>query len=305
MELNLSKFKNKEILVRKILAGFIEKLFNYLGYNLKHDRVKKVLYGEDSFNSNTEERIKRAYDGLIYLLTNSKNPLTNKILNTFFYIFFNKEIDSNVALRIVTKFFEYIDKPVIESSVDFHIDVFNEIDCANEEDRLIISLIMFNYFLVKNDIPATQFLSSDLKSYSELKEEYMKGDKLPLYQFFLELVNNEKVQDKTYYQNLKVLTLKDIYKVLKDDEEFIKKNYSIKHLSVFGSFAKQINRIDSDIDLLISFSLDLTSNEKRELVGQIKSRYFNKFNRFIDISEISEYLDDEFVRKIPYVKKIF
>ena len=181
MELNLSKFKNKEILVRKILAGFIEKLFNYLGYKLNHDRVKKVLYGEDSFNSNTEERIKRAYDGLIYLLTNSKNPLTNKILNTFFYIFFNKEIDSNVALRIVTKFFEYIDKPVIESSVDFHIDVFNEIDCANEEDRLIISLIMFNYFLAKNDIPATQFLSSDLKSYSELKEEYMKGDKLPLY----------------------------------------------------------------------------------------------------------------------------
>ena len=92
---------------------------------------------------------------------------------------------------------------------------------------------------------------------------------------------------------------------IKDDEEFIKKNYSIKNLSVFGSFAKQINRIDSDIDLLISFSLDLTSNEKRELVGQIKSRYFNKFNRFIDISEISEYLDDEFVRKIPYVKKIF
>lgn len=305
MELNLNKFKNKEILVRKILAGFIEKLFNYLGYNLNHDRVKKVLYGEDSFNNNDEEKIKRAYDALIYLLTNAKNPLTHKILNTFFYIFFGKEIDSNVALRIVTKFFGYVDKPVIESAVDFHIDVFNEIDCANEEDRLIISLILFNYFLVKNDIPATQFLSSDLKAYAELKEKYMKGDKLPLYQFFLELINNEKVQDKSYYQNLKVLTLKDIYKVLKDDEEFIKKNYSIKHLSVFGSFAKQINRIDSDIDLLVSFSLDLTSNEKRELVGQIKNRYFNEFNRFIDISEISEYLDDEFIRKIPYVKKIF
>lgn len=32
---------------------------------------------------------------------------------------------------------------------------------------------------------------------------------------------------------------------------------------------------------------------------------FNKFNRFVDISEISEYLNDEFIKKTHYVKKIF
>ena len=303
--MNIKKFENKELYVRKVLVSFIEDVFNFLGYNLEHDRIKKVLYAEDSFKSIDEEKIKIVYDAYIYLVFNAKNPLTNRILNTFFYIYFGKEIDTNISLRIASKFFDFIDKPIIESATDFHICVFNEIDFINEEDKLIISLIFFNYFLIKNDIPTIRMMVSDLESYLEKKKEYEKGNKISLYQFFFELIDKAKVQDKSYYQNLKELTLQDIYKTLKEDEEFIKKNYSIKHLSVFGSFAKQINRIDSDIDLLASFSLDLTSNEKKEIVVQFKNHYFNKFSRFIDVSEISEYLDDEFIKRIPYVKKIF
>ena len=303
--MNIKKFENKELYVRKVLVSFIEDVFNFLGYNVEHDRIKKVLYAEDSFKSIDEEKIKRVYDAYIYLVFNAKNPLTNQILNTFFYIYFGKEIDTNISLRIASKFFDFIDKPIIESATDFHICVFNEIDFINEEDKLIISLIFFNYFLIKNNIPTIRMMVSDLESYLEKKKEYEKGNKISLYQFFFELIDKAKVQDKSYYQNLKELTLQDIYKTLKEDEEFIKKNYSIKHLSVFGSFAKQINRIDSDIDLLVSFSLDLTSNEKKEIVVQFKNHYFNKFSRFIDVSEISEYLDDEFIKRIPYVKKIF
>ena len=303
--MNIKKFENKELYVRKVLVSFIEDVFNFLGYNLEHDRIKKVLYAEDSFKSIDEEKIKRVYDAYIYLVFNAKNPLTNQILNTFFYIYFGKEIDTNISLRIASKFFDFIDKPIIELVNDFHICVFNEIDFINEEDKLIISLIFFNYFLIKNDTPTIRMMVSDLESYLEKKKEYEKGNKISLYQFFFELIDKAKVQDKSYYQNLKELTLQDIYITLKEDEEFIKKNYSIKHLSVFGSFAKQINRIDSDIDLLASFSLDLTSNEKKEIVVQFKNHYFNKFSRFIDVSEISEYLDDEFIKRIPYVKKIF
>lgn len=303
--MNIKKLENKELYVRKVLVSFIEDVFNFLGYNLEHDRIKKVLYAEDSFKSIDEEKIKRVYDAYIYLVFNAKNPLTNRILNTFFYIYFGKEIDTNISLRIASKFFDFIDKPIIESAIDFHICVFNEIDFINEEDKLIISLIFFNYFLIKNDIPTIRMMVSDLESYLEKKKEYEKGNKISLYQYFFELIDKAKIQDKSYYQNLKELTLQDIYKTLKEDEEFIKKNYFIKHLSVFGSFAKQINRIDSDIDLLVSFSLDLTSNEKKEIVVQFKNHYFNKFSRFIDVSEISEYLDDEFIKRIPYVKKIF
>ena len=185
MEINLEKFKGKELFVRKMLASFIEKIFNYNGYDLEHDRIKKVLYAEDAFKSDDEEKIKRAYDAYIYLVSNVKSPLTNQILNTFFYIYFGKEIDTNLALRIATKYFYYLDKPIIETAVDFHIDVFNEIDCTDDKDKLVISLIFFNYILLKNNIPSTRLVANDLNIYLEKKEKYLNGDKTPLYVYLL------------------------------------------------------------------------------------------------------------------------
>ncbi len=148
-------------------------------------------------------------------------------------------------------------------------------------------------------------MSADFDLYLEKKEKYLKGNKIYLYEFFLELIENGKVQDKSYYQNLRDISIKEIYQALKEDEEYLKNNFEIKHLSIFGSFAKGINRIDSDVDLLASFSLDLTSLDKRNKINEFKKIYFNKFNRFIDVSEVSEYLNDEFIKKITYVKNIF
>ena len=39
--MNIKKFENKELYVRKVLVSFIEDVFNFLGYNLEHDRIKK------------------------------------------------------------------------------------------------------------------------------------------------------------------------------------------------------------------------------------------------------------------------
>ena len=106
--MNIKKFENKELYVRKVLVSFIEDVFNFLGYNLEHDRIKKVLYAEDSFKSIDEEKIKRVYDAYIYLVFNAKNPLTNRILNTFFYIYFGKETSIPAIQELAAeKFGEY------------------------------------------------------------------------------------------------------------------------------------------------------------------------------------------------------
>ena len=74
---------------------------------------------------------------------------------------------------------------------------------------------------------------------------------------------------------------------------------------LFGSFAKGVSRIDSDIDLLFTFNQDKTSIEKENTINFLKEYYFNKFKRFIDFSEISDYLSDEFIKKINVIKTIF
>ena len=301
----IEKFNNKEVFVRKNIAGFVEKVCNFFGYDLNHDRFKKVAYNEDGFNNSKEEKAKRIYDAYIYLLFNSKNVLTNKIINTFFYIYFGEAIDSNVSLRIARRHFDYLDKPVIESAINFHIDVYNEIDCVGDEDKTIISLMFFNYCLAKNEIPTLQMLCSDYEEYIEKRNKFLNDNKIELFDFLLNEVMNGKVQEKRYYENLTEISLKDIYCVFKKDEELLKSEYFIKHLSIFGSFAKGINRIDSDIDILVAINLDLTKEEKNKIIKKIKERYFNIFNRFIDVSEISQYLNDEFIKKLPYIKNIF
>lgn len=298
-------FENKEILVRKVIAGFIEKLFAYHGHGQNHDRVKKVCYNEDAPNSEIEERVKSSYDAFIYLLTNCKSPLTNRIVNAFFYLYFGKAIEESVALRITTRFFDYLDKEPLETASYFHLDVYDELDFCGEEEKLNISLMFFNYVLAKNNIPVLRFLPNEISKYQELKQDFRNGKKELLLEFLFNLVINGKTQDKQYYKNLRKLDVNEIYAILKADESQIKNLFDIKHISIFGSFAKEINRIDSDIDLLMSFSLDLTSEQKQESIKQFKKLYCVKFDRFIDISETSEYLNDEFIKKLPYVKKVF
>ena len=153
MNIDQNEFKNKELIVRKTIVSFLEKLFTFLEYDISHERIKIVLYDEKGYETKSEEFIKDVYDAYVYLLRNSSNAFTSKLLNRFFFIYFGEVIDDNVTKRIVTNYFDYLNKPLLESAVDFHIDVFKICDSFKEKDRIIISLVLFNVFLVRNGIP--------------------------------------------------------------------------------------------------------------------------------------------------------
>ena len=99
-------------------------------------------------------------------------------------------------------------------------------------------------------------------------------------------------------------TMIDLRNVLKKDKEFLQSK-GIKSLFLFGSFAKGVSRIDSDIDLLFTFNQDKTREELENTITFLKEYYFNKFKRYIDFSEISDYLSDEFIKEINVIKTIF
>ena len=83
------------------------------------------------------------------------------------------------------------------------------------------------------------------------------------------------------------------------------KKYGIKTLILFGSYAKGEARIDSDIDLLYTINDDKPTKEKEEIMSFLEEYYFNKFNRFIDFTEVSEYLTDEFIKEMSKIEIIF
>lgn len=81
--------------------------------------------------------------------------------------------------------------------------------------------------------------------------------------------------------------------------------YGVKHMYVFGSCAKGEQRIDSDIDLLVNFSLDLTLEQREENAKSMFDYYTNLFRRFVDINEVGEYIPDRLIKETIKHKKIF
>lgn len=294
--------KGKELIVRKRIVSFLEKIFKYLGYEFRHDNYKSVAYGEMSFLTPLEERAKNYVDAFNYLLSNKNNAITSKILSKFIYIIKQEEIDEDILKRISSYYFYLDNSDELDKALKLNLFVYRELDFMNHEERLVISLMMFNYCLVQNNIPCIHVVMKDLKKYERLRDEKSYEG---LYSFMYEVIKNNKFQDKSYYENLKPLSLTQLKrKVLKDKDMLINK-YSVKSIYIFGSFCKGLERIDSDIDMALSLSLDLEEQEKEQILKELKEYFYKKFKRFVDIHELMDIVHEDFIEDASNIIKIY
>ena len=64
---------NKETIVRKRIVSFLERVFDYLGFDFRHDIFKSIVYCEAEYVTETEAKFKMAFDAFVFLLLNRKN----------------------------------------------------------------------------------------------------------------------------------------------------------------------------------------------------------------------------------------
>ena len=78
-----------------------------------------------------------------------------------------------------------------------------------------------------------------------------------------------------------MLTRQDILKFLGDNKEYLQKHFHLTKIGVFGSFARDEQKEDSDIDLLIERAPDAKNifDSDWELQELLKKQ----FNRDVDI----------------------
>lgn len=304
MEINLKEYKNKELVVRKRLASFLKKILLFSKNQFSYETYKQFIYNEIPCVTISDFKIKSYYDGLIYIMSNAKNPLTQEILNKFFYIINLKLINDSISLKIVSKLFELKYLSLIEKCIEYHMFIYEILNIIEEEKRLFVSLTFLNYLLVKNNIPCIDITVANLRKYEKYRNEYLLGSKENLYLFIFNTIKDAKFQDKEYYKKLKYLSLKDIKHQFLKDKEKIQKEYKITKLMMFGSFVKGNQRIDSDLDLLVMFDDDITMNEKRNNIESFTDHYKQIFNRFVDVQEIGNLLTDEMLTTFQKIEII-
>ncbi len=296
--------KDKRIFVRKKIVNFLEKILRYCGYDFNHDTFKSIVYSEDEYKTPVEEKIKNLYDAYIFLLSNDKNRISTSLISRFYFLYFGENIENNSSIILSTKYFHIQHLAPIEQAIEYHLYVYNELKSVKEEDGLIISLMIFNYILAKNEMPVVQFYINDLEKYVIARDEYLKGKKESLIEYVLAILKKNPYMDKSYYKNLKEIKLSDIIEFVEKNQEILRTKYFIKGLWIHGSIAKKIERIDSDIDLFIEISLDLLREEKIKIIKELKELFFNEFKRMVDISEIVEYLDDDIIKEARTTKRL-
>ena len=305
MKNHIKRMQNKEIIVRKRIAGFIEKIFRYFNYDFRHDLFKSIIYGETSTQTPAEEKMKNFYDAFTYLLSNGQRPLSKEILKRFYYLIYVEELSDTVVIQICSKMF-FADEIEMEIMiVNFPLFVYQQLNYLSKEDRTIICLMFINYILVKNKCPTIQLYQSEIKEFVLLLDKHLfqPSDKLGL--FLKKIMISSTVQEKDYYQKLQPLDIGDIKEVFFKNQALLKKSYYVESIYIHGSFAKGTPRIDSDIDLIIKFSNFLTFAEKKENIHKIANIYFDVFNRYLDIHLFDDYLDNETIKEFIKKEKIF
>ena len=198
--LNIAKYETKELLVRKKIASFIEKIIRYFGNDIRHDVFKAVIYSESEAITKNEEAIKNYYDAYTYLLNNSKMVLSPDLLKRFFYILKAEVANEDFLTRVSSTAFHSLDMLLIKKLAYFPVYIYEELKSYEECERTMTALMFFNYYLVKNGIPTIHFLKKDLSEYIELRNN---KDIEGLEKFVIKIIDNAKFQEKEYYKNLR------------------------------------------------------------------------------------------------------
>lgn len=272
---------NFEILVRKQNVKFIYNLFKKLNIPIEHEHFKQIVYDEIMCKSTLDKYMKNVYSAYTYLLLNTKTMFDSTLISKYYYIMFKKEIDDELALKVVTAFYKPYNNDNIERSISFLHQLLYLFRELKEEEKYIISLSLFNYSLIYHGYK--ELTDIDLKEYTK-EELILKLEK-------------ENRQEKSYYKELTDLSKKEIIQVLKKDEEYLRKN-NIETLILFGSFTREEQRIDSDIDLLVTFSDGISYIDKCNIIQMMKEEYKSKFKRYVDITELTNLVLDNYVKEL-------
>lgn len=292
-----------ELLVNKKSACFIEKLLNHFGVDVEHTIYKDIVYGNIYPKTKNYEFIKNLYDSYKYLLLNRKSLFCPKTIKKFYYILTDSELDEHIIYKLINKYYTPHTMDFLEHTIEMYF--FIDEVFKNAALKEYISYLYLNSMLVSNDVLPIRFIYKQFIEFESSKEEYKRGNKKVIYETLLKFIIEEKIQPKSYYENLREVTFKDIINGIRNDKDILYYVYHIKSIALYGSFLHNQERLDSDIDLLVEFNDDISYKTKETKKKELEDYLYYKFGRYIDILELNNSISDRLIEIIKNAKIIY
>ena len=94
----------------------------------------------------------------------------------------------------------------------------------------------------------------------------------------------------------KTLSKDEIIDQIRAEKQFLKENFGVISIGLFGSYAKNQQTADSDIDFLIEFS-----EPRFDWIASLYDYLENKFNKKIEIVRRRHLLKSRFADRVDYL----
>jgi predicted nucleotidyltransferase len=299
----LVKFKNCEIDNRKNRVSFVQRLCEYLNFDVPFTRYKPIVLGTIKPESQGELNAKSVYDAYCYLLANPKTFFGEALLDKFFYILTGQTLDREIALNLQNHYHDFGDLPVLAKILDMHFFVYQAFGQSNVSERTIIAFLILNYLLVVHHLAPVRLFQRDFMAYEKIKLQYEQGDHETALLFFLGLIHMQKPFSKDYYANLKPIGSQTLIDMIKLDQDLLRKMFRVSALAIFGSFARHQIRFDSDIDILVKLDQNMSYEDKEKTIEELKRFMFSRYDRVCDVHDLFPYMDEKRLQGYePYIK---
>ena len=294
---------NQKKVYFKEIPSFITTISNHLGYQIQILQVKDMFSLNYEVYSKEEEKVKDYLDTYFFLLNNSCNAINERIINKSLFLLTNKRVNQEKVKTILTKFYSIKEEINISKIIKLSFETSNLV--KNKKDKYIYFLMLINYLLLHYNFKAIKYFSDDFSTLDEVINKYKENEKELLETYITLKEAMSKNLDEDYYKNLRKVSLKDITSYLYENKEILQKKYQVESLAIFGSFVKDKERLDSDIDLIVRFERFIPLLKRNRYKEEIQEMIYQKFDRFSDIHIESELINENNIKTFKDKLKIF
>ncbi len=250
---------------------FVKYISAWLGIKMPHERLKNLVFDDLTAEAPEEYRVKAIADSYLYLINSKKQILTKAILKKAYYLLEGTVLGEDVAEQILTAIYIHHNEVAHISAAKVHLKTLK----LTEETGEVFAYMLSNTILLKKGRGASIPRGKIRASYKRAIE-CANVEKLA-YIFMM----TEQAPPPTNSQTQK--TRGEVIKILGDSRTDVVKNYGVKKMYLYGSYAKNNIHPHSDVDVLVIFGDALNEEEKLEVIRDMKRYYLKRWEIHVDI----------------------
>ena len=271
----------------KAFYRFVEFISKLCGYSLTHERYKQLSLDLIDAETKEEKEVKMLANSYNYVICNSRQTLDRERLNTIYFLLTGAFLDDVINSKLLKRYY-----------INNNLDVYHKVMYMQ---RLIIGLdikrrIEFA-FLFANIITMKENKSA-LIPHPAIFDEYLLNTKLDEEVKWIKLIKQMEINKDESPSNTR-LSYQEVIDLIRPKLDYIKRNFKVRTLCLYGSIVKGVMNESSDIDFLIDFNEGLIDFEKgnyreqliKYLYELLKSKvdlvYFDHALSRLDMSEMN------------------